>query len=117
MQAIRIKKPGGIEELHIEECEKPAYGDNDILIQIKAAGINYIDIYTRTGLYKPSSYPYTPGKEGSGVVAAIGKNVNDFKIGDRVAFCSPGTGSYAEYTAIPADQLVLLPEFISFEMG
>lgn len=116
MRAIRVQQPGGIEVLQLEECEQPAYGDNDILIQIKAAGINYIDIYTRTGLYK-SPHPYTPGKEGSGIVAAVGKNVHQFKKGDRVAFCSPGTGSYAEFTAIPADQVVSIPDAVSFEIA
>jgi NADPH:quinone reductase len=117
MEAIQVKKPGGAEVLQLEECEKPLCGDNDLLVQIKVAGINFIDIYNRSGLYKPAAYPYTPGKEGSGIVDAVGKNVKDFHVGDRVAFCSPGTGSYAAYIAIPAAEVVPLPDHISFEIA
>jgi NADPH:quinone reductase len=117
VKAICVKKPGGVEELQLETYGMPSYGDDDVLIAIKAAGINYIDIYIRTGLYKPPSYPHIPGREGSGVIAAVGKNVKDLKEGDRVAFCLSGSGSYAEFTAVPAQKVVLIPDFISFEIA
>jgi NADPH2:quinone reductase len=117
MKAIQVQKPGSSDELILSEIEVPKLGEQDVLIEIKAIGVNFIDIYTRTGLYKPGNYPYTPGKEGSGVVVEVGKNVTTVNKGDRVAFCSPGTGSYAEFTVLPADQIVLIPESISFEIA
>lgn len=117
MKAIRVEHPGGPERLKLQEIEVPNYGPNDVLIQVKAIGINYIDVYVRTGLYKPSRYPYTPGKEGSGVVTAVGDNVKDFKPGNRVAFCLVSEGSYAEYVVVPADKVVLIPTGISFEIA
>lgn len=117
MRAIQVKQAGGPEQLILQEVPAPDYGVEDVLVQIKAAGINYIDIYLRTGLYPPAHYPYTPGKEGSGIVVAVGKNVNEIKEGDRVAFCGTSTGSYAEFVALPADQIVVIPDSISFEMA
>lgn len=117
MKAIQVNAPGGIEELKYVDCEIPECGPNDALVNIKMAGVNFIDIYYRKGLYKPAAYPYIPGKEGSGIIVEIGKNVTSCKVGDRVAFCFAGSGSYAEYACIPADQLVKLPEEISFEIA
>jgi len=117
MKAIQVKQPGNVDQLHFVECDIPVYSANDVVIQLKAIGINFIDIYTRTGLYQPPHYPYTPGKEGSGVVTSVGKNVTDFKIGDRVAFCFAGSGSYAEYVVIDSNQVVLVPDDISFELA
>lgn len=117
MKAIQISQAGGPEQLLLKDIPQPEIGADEILVQVKAAGINFIDIYTRTGLYKPAQYPYTPGKEGSGVIVAIGKNVRDFNLNDRVAFCSSGSGTYAEYVTIPASQVVLIPDEISFEVA
>lgn len=115
MKAIQVEKPGGTDALQLKDSPVPECGPDDVLVEIKAAGINFIDIYLRTGLYKPPLYPYTPGKEGSGIITAVGKNVKDLKPGDKVAFCSGGTGTYAEFAAIPANQVVLMPESLSFE--
>ena len=117
MKAIRVNQPGDISELHFEETPVPQCNPSDVLVEIKAAGINFIDIYIRNGLYKPPHYPYIPGKEGSGVIAQVGSQVKRLKPGDRVAFCSGGTGTYAEFVAIPSEQVVLLPPEISFEVG
>lgn len=117
MKAIQINQAGGSDQLQLHELAKPEIKSNEILVQVKAAGLNFIDIYTRTGLYKPSQYPYTPGKEGSGIVVAVGNEVRDIKLNDRVAFCSPGSGTYAEYVAIPSSQVVLIPDPISFEVA
>lgn len=115
MKAIQIKQPGDASELVLEEISMPSCGDDEVIVQLKAAGINFIDIYTRTGLYKPSQYPFTPGKEGSGVVMELGKNVTGLNVGDRVAFSLSRTGTYAEYAAVSASQIVKIPEEISFE--
>lgn len=117
MKAIMIDKAGGPEELQLKTNPLPDYGPDDVLVQMQAIGVNFIDIYLRTGLYAPPHYPYIPGKEGSGVITAIGTNVKDLKPGDRVAFCSAGSGTYAENVAIPAAEVVLIPEAISFDIA
>ena len=117
MHAIRVAAPGNAEQLVYKECEQPQPGPQDILVKIKAIGINYIDIYIRTGLYKPPSYPYTPGKEASGEVVAVGDQVKDFTTGDRVAFCSNNSGTYAEYVVVPADQAVHIPDSMDYEIA
>jgi len=115
MKAIQVFKPGTVEELHFTDIAVPSCGPDEVIVEIKAAGINFIDIYIRTGLYKPTGYPYVPGKEGSGIVTDVGSNVHDVKKGDRVAFCASRTGSYAELAVVAANQLALIPEDISFE--
>ncbi|MDX1901773.1 MAG: quinone oxidoreductase [Gammaproteobacteria bacterium] len=115
MQAIQVHRPGDSTVLLMQMCSVPICGQEDVLVQVKAVGINYIDIYIRTGLYPPPHYPYVPGKEGSGIVVEVGGNVRDLEVGDRVAFCSSGSGTYAEYVAIPADQVVKIPTALSFE--
>jgi NADPH2:quinone reductase len=117
MYAIQVEQPGSAEQLIYKESERPQPKPNEILVKIKAIGINYIDIYIRTGLYKPASYPYIPGKEASGQVVAVGAQVEDFSIGDRVAFCTNNSGSYAEYAVVPADQAVPIPDSIDYEIA
>lgn len=117
MQAILVNEPGGSEKLQLQEVVTPKCKPDEVLVEIKAAGINYIDVYIRTGLYPSAQYPYTPGKEGSGIITTIGENVKEFKVGDRVAFSSGGSGSYAQYTAIPAAQVVPIPASLSFEIA
>lgn len=117
MQAIKVQAPGNTDQLQLIECPIPICNPDDVLVEIKAAGLNFIDIYIRTGLYKSPHYPYIPGKEGSGIIISVGKNVRHLNEGDRVAFCVGGTGTYAEFAVIPADQVVLIPEKISFEIA
>lgn len=115
MKAIVIHKAGDASELVYEDIQVPSVKPHEVLIKLKAAGINFIDVYTRSGLYKPAGYPFIPGKEGSGDIVEVGANVRDFKVGDRVAFCSGGSGSYAEFCTIDAKSVVKIPENVSYE--
>lgn len=111
--AIRIHETGGPEVLQWEDIEVGEPGAGQVRLKQKAAGLNFIDTYHRSGLYK-QQLPFTPGVEGAGVIESVGPNVRDFKAGDRVAYAGP-LGGYAEERLIPADRLVKLPEAISFE--
>jgi NADPH:quinone reductase len=113
MKLIRVHEPGGPEAMKLEEGEKPSPGPGQALVKIEAGGVNFIDIYFRSGAYK-SNLPLTPGQEGAGVVEAVGPDVTDVKAGDRVAWAGP-LRSYAEYQVIPAAQLVPTPEGVSSE--
>ncbi len=108
MKAIRVYEPGGPEKLRYEEVPTPTPGAEEALVRIEAIGLNYIDTYHRTGLYK-MPLPFTPGVEAAGVVAAVGSNVRDLQVGDRVAYTGV-PGAYAEYAVVPAAKLVKLPE-------
>ena len=113
--AIRVHEIGGPEALKWEEVEVGDPGSGEIRIRQEAAGLNFIDIYHRTGLY-PQPLPFTPGVEGAGVVDAIGPDVTTLKIGDRVAYGGP-VGGYAEVRLIDAAKVVKLPDDISSEQA
>ena len=113
--AIRVHEIGGPEVLKWEEVEVGDPGSGEIRIRQEAAGLNFIDIYHRTGLY-PQPLPFTPGVEGAGVVDAIGPDVTTLKIGDRVAYGGP-VGGYAEVRLIDAAKVVKLPDDISSEQA
>ena len=115
MKAIRIDKHGGPEVLRLAEVPAPSPGPGQALVRIHASGVNYIDIYHRTGLYHIDP-PFVPGMEGAGVVEAVGEGVDVVKPGDRVAYAMH-RGSYAEYAVVPAWALAPLPEGVSFETG
>lgn len=115
MKAVRVHKPGDSSVLQIEEMPVPRPGKGEVLVRLKAAGLNYIDIYQRNGLY-PSPHPYTPGLEGAGVVEAVGPGVTGVMPGERVAYTGH-LGSYAEYNVIDAEDLIPLPNWMSFEQG
>ena len=110
--AIRIHAPGGPDVLHWEEVTVPAPGEGEVLLRHTAIGLNFIDVYHRTGLY-PAPLPFTPGLEGAGRIEAVGSDVGEFKPGDRVAYASPPLGAYAECRVMPADRLVKIPDGIS----
>jgi NADPH2:quinone reductase len=112
MKAIRVHAHGGPEVLQYEEVPQPAPGRGEALVRIAAAGVNYIDTYHRRGLYKVP-LPFTPGVEAAGVVEAVGPEVSEVQVGDRVAYTGP-LGAYAEYAVVPASRLVELPEAIDF---
>lgn len=114
--AIRVHKQGGPEEMKWETVDLPTIKEGEILIKHTAIGLNYIDTYHRSGLY-PMPVPLTLGLEGAGIVEEIGENVNGLKAGDRVAYASPPTGSYAEAKVMPADRLVKIPDNISDEVA
>ena len=113
--AIRIHQTGGPEVLEWEEVEVGDPGPGQAKIRQEAAGLNFIDVYHRTGRY-PQQLPFTPGVEGAGVVEAVGPDVTEVKTGDRVAYAG-GTGGYAEERLIDSDRLVKLPDAISSEQA
>ena len=114
--AIRVNKQGGPEEMKWEEVALPEMQKDDVLIKHTAIGLNYIDTYHRSGLY-PMPVPLTLGIEGAGIIIEAGENVKDLTVGDRVAYASPPTGSYAEAKVMPADRLVKIPDNISDEIA
>jgi NADPH2:quinone reductase len=113
--SIRIHEHGGPEQLVWEEVPLPAPKPGEALVRHKAVGLNFIDVYFRTGLYKLPSLPATIGMEGAGVVEAIGEGVTEVAVGDRVAYASGPVGAYAEARTIKADRLVKMPDAIGFE--
>jgi NADPH:quinone reductase len=115
MRAIRIHKTGGPEVLQLDEVELPAPGATQVRVRNHAIGVNYLDIYHRTGLY-PSALPLTLGCEGAGEVTDLGSGVEGFKVGDRVAYVTT-PGSYAEQRNVEAAQLVKLPANVSYEQA
>ena len=114
-KAIRIHKTGGPEVLTYEDHEPGKPGKGEILIEHKAIGLNFIDVYFRTGLYK-AELPLVPGGEASGVVAAVGDDVRGFEKGDRVAYCVRG-GAYSQARVIAADRVVKVPDAVSDEQA
>ena len=112
--AIRIHDFGGPEVMKWEEVEVGDPGPGQAKIKQYAAGVNYIDVYHRTGLYKQASLPFTPGSEGAGKVIAVGPGVMDIAVGDRVAYAG-ALGGYAEERLIAADRLVKIPDDITYE--
>lgn len=110
-KAIRIHTPGGAQVLQLEEVETRQPGKGEVLLRQTAIGLNYIDVYHRTGLY-PLSYPTALGLEGAGVVEAVGEGVTRLKVGDRVAYGGGPVGAYAELRTLPETYLVQLPEAI-----
>ena len=115
-KAIRIHATGGPEVMKWEQVPTPQPGPNEALIRHEAVGLNYIDVYFRTGLYK-APLPATIGMEGAGMVLEVGEAVKDLRAGDRVAYAGGPIGAYATERVIPADRLVKLPESIDFKTG
>jgi NADPH2:quinone reductase len=115
MKAIRVHAPGGPEALRYEDVEQPVPGSGQVLVKIEAAGVNFVDVYQRTGHYKVP-VPFTLGQEGAGSVTAVGPGVTDPKVGDRVAYATV-LGAYAEYAVVPADRVVVLPDGVSVKQG
>ena len=109
--AIRIHEYGGPEVLSWEEVSVGAPGPGEVKIRQTAVGLNFIDIYQRTGFYPQPSFPFVPGNEGAGVVTAVGQGVRDLKIGQRVAYAAQ-VGAYAEERLIAADRVVAIPDGI-----
>ena len=110
--AIRIHQTGGPEVLQWEAVQIGKPGPGEIRLRQAAAGLNYIDVYHRTGAY-PVQTPATPGMEGAGVVEEVGAGVTEMKVGDRVAYASAPMGAYAEARLMPADRVVKVPDGIS----
>jgi NADPH:quinone reductase len=112
VKAIRIHKPGGTDAMVYEDVEVGEPGPGEVRLKQKAIGVNFIDVYQRTGAYALPGYPAVIGMEAAGVVEAIGKGVKGFEKGDRVAYAANPPGSYAEKRLLPAHRLVKLPDGI-----
>ena len=108
-KAIRIHETGGPDAMQWEDVEIGAPGPGEIRIRHEAVGLNYIDVYFRTGLYPAPSLPFSPGMEGAGVVEAVGEGVDSLAVGDRIAYAAPPVGAYAEERLMPAEKVVKIP--------
>ena len=115
-KAVRVHKVGGPEALVYEDVEVAAPGPGEVRIRQHAVGLNFIDVYFRTGLYKAPSLPFIAGNEAAGEVVSVGPGVTNFHPGDRVAYYF-NLGGYASERVIPADKLVKLPDHITYEQG
>ena len=113
-KAIRIEKPGPPDVMHLEEINISDPQDDEVQLRQSVIGVNYLDIYLRSGLY-PLPAPHIPGLEGVGIIEKTGKSVSEFKSGDRVAYGVPPFGAYAEIRNIPWHRLVMLPDEIDDE--
>lgn len=113
MKAIRVHRYGGPEVMEQEDVSTPGPGEGQALVRLQAAGVNFIDIYQRMGLY-PVPFPFTPGNEGAGTVEEIGSGVTEVAPGDRVAYAG-AIGSYAEYAVVPSWRLVRIPRGVDPE--
>ena len=116
-KAIRMETTGGTEVLKWVDIDPGQPGPGEALVRHAAVGLNFIDVYHRTGLYPLPALPATPGLEGAGTVEAIGEGVTEVGVGDRVAYAGIPPGAYAEQRIIPAHRLIQLPESLSFEQG
>ena len=115
MKAIQVQKTGGPEVLTLVDLPVPKPKPNEAVLQIKASGVNFIDVYFREGRY-PASLPFIDGQEAAGVVTEVGSDVAKLRPGDRVAYTNV-LGSYAEYAAVPADRLVRIPDKLDFNQA
>ncbi len=114
--AICVEEVGGPDVLKWQEVEVGEPGAGEVKIRHHAVGLNYIDVYFRTGAYPAAGLPFTPGMEAAGEVLAVGPGVDEFSVGDRVAYAG-AIGSYAQVRLAPADKMVKLPDAISYEQG
>src|SRR5512146_2020436 len=112
MKAVEVSHTGGPEVLEYKDVPEPQPKPNEALVHIKAAGLNFIDVYFREGRY-PTKLPFIVGQEGSGVIEKVGSDVTSLKAGDRVTYTGL-QGAYAEKSAVAADRLVKIPEGVSF---
>ena len=112
-RAVRVHAFGGPEVMRVEEVELPPPGAGEVMVRNHAAGVNYIDTYFRSGLYKPPAMPFILGNEAAGEVVACGSGVEGVKVGDRVAYVAP-LGCYAEARLVPAERLVRLADGIDY---
>ncbi len=112
MKAIRVHAPGGPEALRYEDVPDPTPKAGEALVRVEAAGVNFIEVYFRTGVYKPAGHPFTPGGEAAGVVEAVGEGVTSVKKGDRVATVN-AQGAYAEKAVVAETRLVPVPDGVT----
>ena len=111
-RALVVREYGGPEQLKLEQVDVGAPGEGQLKIRNKAIGLNFVDVYYRTGLYKPAGgLPFIPGSEGAGTVVAVGEGEAFVKPGDRVSYYAQN-GSYSEERLIPADRVIMVPDGI-----
>jgi len=114
MRAVRLHDHGGPDVLQVDDTDRPDPGDDELLVEVAAAGVNPVDTYFRDGSYEPVGLPFTPGVDFAGTVAAVGEDVTDFATGDRVYGTGIGNGGfqggYAEFATVPTDRVVALPD-------
>jgi NADPH2:quinone reductase len=115
-KAIRVHQTGGPEVLKYEDVEVASPGAGEVRIRQHAVGLNFIDCYFRSGLYKAPTQPFIVGNEAAGEVLEVGSGVTEFHPGDRVAY-THGLGAYASERIMPADRLIKLPDMVSYEQG
>jgi len=121
MKAVQVRAYGGSDMLAVADVVVPDISDGEALVKIEFAGINFIDVYMRSGVFKksttyPNTPPFTPGMEAAGVVEAVGAGVDHLKPGDRAAYCL-SLGSYAQYAAVPAWKLVKVPDAVPLDVA
>lgn len=115
MKAVLVQEPGGPEVLQVTDVPVPEPGGGEVLVRTEAIGVNYIDVYYRTGVY-PQTLPFVPGDEASGVIAAVGPGVRGLTVGHRVAWTAPG-GTYAEYALVDSAVAVPVPDGVPAEVA
>jgi len=113
--AVIINKCGGSDEFEYAPIDMPSPSEGQVLIHHEAIGLNYIDVYFRSGLYPINDFPAIVGMEGAGTISAVGEGVTDFSVGDRIAYAAPPIGAYATDRVMPADGIVKLPDSIPFD--
>ncbi len=116
MKAARIHRQGEPEVLQLDEVPRPVAVEGQVVVRVRRAGLNFVDVYHRRGQYPLPSVPWTLGLEAAGVVEEVGREVSEARVGDRVAW-NGVPGSYAEYVAVPADRLIPLSEGVDFDAG
>ncbi|MFA7437593.1 quinone oxidoreductase [Castellaniella sp.] len=114
--AIRVHQHGGPEVMRLERIEVPPVGPDEVRIRHKAIGLNFVDVYCRTGLY-PNPLPHGLGYEAAGIIEAVGAGVTHLKVGDRAAYGQSPLGAYADLRNVPASQVVAIPDAVSFEQA
>jgi NADPH:quinone reductase len=115
MKAIQITTTGGPEVIRAVDIDRPAPAAGQVLVEVKAIGVNFIDIYYREGVYS-APLPVTLGQEAAGVIVEVGPNVERFRVGDRVAWCT-SLGAYAEFAVVPEAALVAVPAKVTYEQA
>ncbi len=117
MKAIRVHGFGGPEVLRLEEVADPVAEAGEVVVRVHAVGVNPVDAYIRAGSYGPKTFPYTPGSDAAGTVAAVGEGVADLKVGDRVYTAGTISGAYAQMALCKQSQVFSLPTGVSFAQG
>lgn len=117
MKAVFVRKHGGPNMLQVEDVPIPTPHSGEVLVKNQAIGINFVDVQHRAGLNYPIDLPFIPGIEAAGIVEAVGPDVTEFSVGDRVGYSGYMGGDYADYTVVPETRLVHVPDRVSFELA